>query len=168
MSDKPSLLSVYIETTIPSYLTSYPSRDLVVAAQQQLTHDWWNTAHDGYRLVVSEAVLDEIAAGDPVFATRRRDLVADLEVLPFSDDVADLIRTYSRKLGLSGTARADVVHFAFAVAYNIDYLVTWNCAHIANGHVIRRLIKVNGALGRATPLIVTPTEMVSGSPGDDE
>lgn len=151
--------TVYVETTIPSYLAARPSRDLITAAHQQITHDWWETAADRFRLYVSEAVLEEIRAGDPDYVVRRLRVVAGLSVLAFSGDVEWLIRIYDRQLGLQGSARADLPHFAYAVAYNIDYLVTWNCAHIANGQVIRRLTRVNADIGRPTPVIVTPEEL---------
>jgi hypothetical protein len=158
--------SVYLETTIASYLAAYPSRDLVMAAHQQITHDWWRTARDRFDLYVSEAVLNEIRRGDADAAGRRLELIADLPVLAFSDDVEWLVRAYERRLGLVGSARADLPHFAYAVAYNMDYLVTWNCAHIANGQVIRRFLAVNDEIGRPTPVIVTPEELLTTYPGD--
>jgi hypothetical protein len=153
--------SVYLETTIPSYLAADPSRDLIIAAHQQITYEWWRTARDRFDLYVSEAVLNEIRAGDARTAARRLEIVADLPVLAFSEDVESLIRAYDRRLGLPATATADLPHFAFAVAYKMHYLVTWNCAHIANGQVIRRLLSVNGEIGCATPVIVTPEELLT-------
>ena len=160
--------SVYLETTIPSYLAASPSRDLVTAAHQQITHEWWGTAKQRFDLYISEAVLDEIRSGDPDYAVRRMEVVAELDVLAFSDDVESLIRAYDGRLGLVGSAIADLPHFAYAVAYNMDYLVTWNCKHIANGQVIRRFSAVNSELGRPTPVIVTPEELLAAFPGDDE
>ena len=157
--------SVYLETTVPSYLTARPSRDLVTAAHQQVTHDWWSVAKERFELFVSEAVLDELRAGDPDVAARRVSLVSELPVLAFSEDVEFLIRTYDQGLGLDGSARADLPHFAYAVAYNMDYLVTWNCSHIANGQVIRRLAVVNRTINRRTPIIVTPEELRAVEPG---
>lgn len=78
-----------------------------------------------------------------------------------------LVHEYDRRLGLSGSGRADLPHFAFAVAYEMDYLVTWNCRHIANGEIIRRLIEANTEMDRATPLIVTPEKILS-VPEEDE
>jgi len=158
--------SVYLETTIASYLAASPSRDLVMAAHQQITHDWWRTARDRFDLYVSEAVLSEIRRGDADAAARRLELTADLPVLAFSEDVEWLIRAYDRRLGLVGSASADLPHFAYAVSYNMDYLVTWNCAHIANGQVIRRLLAVNGEIDRPTPVIVTPEELLTTYPED--
>jgi hypothetical protein len=155
------MASVYIETTIPSYLVARASRDVVIAAHQQITHDWWPTAKERFDLYISEAVLNEIRDGDPAYAAKRLDIVADLDVLAFGDDVAFLTREYERRVVLTGSAITDLAHFAFAVAYRMDYLVTWNCKHIANGQVIRRLAKANDDLGRSTPIIVTPEELLS-------
>jgi len=160
--------SVYVESTIPSYLVARPSRYLITTAHQQLTLEWWTTAAERFELYVSEAVLYEIRAGDPTLAARRLELIAALPVLAFSEDVESLIRAYDRRLGLTGSARADLPHFAYAVAYRMDYLVTWNCAHIANGQIIRRLVAVNNEIGRLTPVIVTPEELVTTYPGDSQ
>ena len=159
--------SVYLETTIASYLAAQPSRDLIMAAHQQITHDWWLTARDRFDLYISDAVLNEIRAGDPDAAARRLAIVNGLPVLQLNEDVRNLVHEYDRRLGLVGRARADLPHFAFAVAYQMDYLVTWNCRHIANGEVIRRLLDANAALQRPTPLVVTPEEILS-TPEEDE
>jgi len=148
--------TVYVETTIPSYLAAYPSRDIVIAGHQQITHDWWRTARDRFDLYISEAVLQEIRAGDPDAAARRLAFVDGLPILSLNEDVRALVQVYDKGLGLTGRGRADLPHFAFAVAYELDYLVTWNCAHIANGEMIHRLLEVNAGLNRFTPLIVTP------------
>ena len=158
--------SVYIESTIPSYLAARPSRDLVVAAHQQITWDWWLTARDQYELFVSRAVLGEIAAGDPDAAARRREFVARLRVLEAADEVAELAGVYADELGLAANARTDLLHVAYAVAYEIDYLLTWNCAHLANGHVVRRLMETNARRGRFTPLIVTPDVLLGKETGE--
>ena len=157
--------TVYLETTIPSYLAALPSRDLVIAAHQQITHEWWQNARSRFDLFVSEAVLDEIRAGNPDAVARRLQTVAGLPVLQLNDEVRGLVHEYDRRLGLVGRARADVPHFAFAVAYETDYLLTWNCSHIANGEIIRRLMEANAELGRFTPLILTPEELME-YPGD--
>jgi hypothetical protein len=153
------LSTVYLETTIPSYLAGRPSRDLIVAAHQQITHEWWEAAQTNFDLVISEAVLEEIRAGDSEMAARRMKIVEGLPVLSLHDGVRSLVRIYLGELGLPPQAAADVVHISFAVAYRLDYLVTWNCKHIANGHVIQRLVEVNQRLGRATPVILTPEEL---------
>jgi hypothetical protein len=152
--------TVYLGTTIPSYLVARPSRDLVVAAHQQITQEWWATARDRFEILVSEAVIDEIGNGDSEWAAKRLELARDLPFLASSEDVVFLFEACDSRLLLPERARADLAHIAFAVAYRLDFLVTWNCKHIANAAVVRRLLAINGELGRATPLIVTPEELL--------
>lgn len=152
--------SVYVETTIPSYLVAEPSRDLIVAANQQLTHEWWSSAKQRFDLFVSEVVMEEIRAGKPGFAARRVEAVSELPVLDLNEDVHSLDRIYREQLGLPERARTDVLHIAIAVSYELDYLATWNCAHIANGRVLRRLMEINHNLGRFTPILLTPAELL--------
>ena len=151
--------SVYLETTIPSYLAGRPSRDLVIAAHQQVTHEWWRQARTDFELFISEPVLEEIRAGDPEVAVLRLNLVKDLPILALTEEVRHLAHVYAQRLGLPDQAAADVLHISFAVAYRLDYLVTWNCKHIANGRVIHRLAEINQEIGRPTPIIVTPEEL---------
>ena len=84
------MTTVYLETTIPSYLSARPSRDLVTAAHQQITHDWWDTAPDRFDIYISDAVLEEIQRGDPTYAAKRMEVVVNLEVLAFTADVGSL------------------------------------------------------------------------------
>ncbi len=154
------MASVYVETTIPSYLTAVPSRDLVTAGRQQVTHDWWQTAKERFELFISEAVLQEIRAGDAEAATKRMKLVEGMTVLDVTQEVDSLAEIYQQRFNLPQRARTDVVHIAVAVVYELDYVVTWNCKHIANGQIFRRLIEVNRSLGRFTPLLYTPAELV--------
>ena len=156
--DRPS---VYLETTIPSYLAANPSRDLIVAGHQQITHQWWTTAGQRFELYISEYSYDEIKSGDPKIAAVRLELVRNLPMLTRTQDVEHLTEFYRSRLGLAGKAEYDVPHFAFAVAFEMDYLVTWNCSHIANGVVIRKLIELNAEMNRATPLIVTPEALLA-------
>ena len=159
--------TVYLETTIPSYLAAYPSRDLIIAAHQQITHEWWREVRQRFEVYISEAVLAEIRAGDPDAAARRLAIVDGLPILALNEDVRALVHAYDQRLRLGERARADLPHVAFAVAYAMDYLVTWNCAHLANGEVIRRLREVNIELQRPTPIIVTPEELLE-SPEEEE
>ncbi len=153
------MTTVYLETTIPSYLAGRPSRDLITAAHQQITHDWWSTAGTKFDLFVSELVLEEIRSGDPETAARRLEIVQRLPVLAFNDEVRTLARLYATRLGLPPRASADALHIGFAVAYELDYLVTWNCKHLANGHVMHRLVELNREIEKNVPIMVTPEEL---------
>ncbi|MFW6162458.1 MAG: type II toxin-antitoxin system VapC family toxin [Planctomycetota bacterium] len=158
--------SVYVETTIPSYLAARPSRDLIVAAHQQVTWEWWQTRRQEYELFVSTAVIGEIGRGDPEAAARRLGFVDGLPVLQPVDEIRTLATAYERELGLAPSARTDLVHLAYAVLYETDYLVTWNCTHLANGHVIRRLVQVNADASRFTPTVVTPDVLLARETGE--
>ena len=94
------------------------------------------------------------------------EIVEGLPILALSDDVAALVKAYEDRLRFVGRARADLLHIAFAVAYETDYLVTWNCRHIASGETIRRLARANAELRRFTPVIVTPEELLESGEGD--
>lgn len=152
--------TVYLETTIPSYLVARPSSDPVVASRQQATRQWWTSASSRFDLFVSQFVLREIRGGDEGYAARRIEAIQDTPVLAFNEDVKLLIRLYQQRLGLQGKVRSDVPHFAYAVSYEVDYLLTWNCSHIANHLVTRRLTEINLELGRRTPAIATPEDMI--------
>lgn len=163
MADKST---VYLESTIFSYLAARPSRDLIVASHQQITNDWWQESRQHFDLYVSQAVLDEIGVGDPDASRRRLELAAGWPVLAMTEEVGTLAQTYSENLGLPPRAWLDVVHLACACVYEVEYLLTWNCAHLANGVIIQRLQVLNLSLGRMTPIIVTPEELLPFPGGD--
>lgn len=154
------MLTVHLETTVISYLVALPSRDLIVAARQATTREWWKTARGRYRLVVSDPVLDEISVGDPEMAAERMRAVSGLDILSATRASLELQAYYQSSLGLAENARLDTLHLALASDYRVDYLVTWNLKHIANGHVIRRLNQLNESLRIDTPVIVTPDELM--------
>jgi hypothetical protein len=154
---KPSL---YIETTVPSYYVSRDSRDVVVLAHQQITRTWWETRLADFRAYVSPVVLAEAREGDPEQARRRMEVLVQFQILEASGVVERLAARYMAEFGLPGSAIRDAAHLAFACVYEMDFLVTWNCAHIANGEVIRHLAQFNTGAGITTPTICTPEELL--------
>jgi predicted nucleic acid-binding protein len=156
MATKPTL---YLETTIVSYLVSRPSRDVIVLAHQEVTRSWWGRWRDEFTVYVSPVVLEEAGVGDPTQARQRLEALRTFSVLEASPRVEELAGTYYAKLDFPERAIRDAAHLAFAVAYAVDYLVTWNCAHLANAHVRRRLARLNEGLGVRTPTICTPEEL---------
>lgn len=128
---------VYVETSVVSYLTAFPSRDIVVAAHQQITHAWWATK-DKFELYVSEAVLAEAGAGDPSAAARRLAIAAALPVLAISNEAADLAARLVEAGILPRKAFVDALHVAAAAVHGMEFLLTWNCSHIANARVRAR------------------------------
>ena len=151
--------TVYVETSVPSLLVARPSQNIVTAARQIITQEWWNSAPGRFELLISELVLDEMAQGEWEMAQRRLAAVEGLRSLPMTADVGQLVSVYQARLGLGSNAMVDIFHIAMAVTHQIDYLVTWNLRHLANAVVIRRLQRLNEELGVWTPLIVTPQEL---------
>ena len=124
-------LRAYIETTVPSYLTAWPSGNLIRAAEQRQTALWW-ARREEYELVGSELLLEECGAGDPEAAAARIATVAELPVLEHGEDVAALAEALVQEVPLPPNALADATHIALAAVHGFDLLVTWNCRHIAN------------------------------------
>ena len=152
--------TAYIETTVVSYLTAKPTRDLLVAGHQTITVEWWENDLPKFRPVISSVVLDEISAGDPDATARRLSTVRGMELLAITEEVRDLAARYYEAIRLPETARADALHLALATSHGTDYMITWNCKHIASGRTRMFVQKVNDSLGIATPVICTPEELL--------
>lgn len=150
---------VYIETTIASYLAAWPSRDLLQAARQQLTHDWWDNQRQNFDLCVSQTVLDE-AAGDEEAAKRRLSFFRDLPLLELTEAVNDVAKAIMGSSLLPQRATRDSVHIAVSSVHNIDILLTWNCRHIANAAIMRELREVVAQCGYEIPILCTPGELL--------
>ncbi len=149
---------VYIETTIPSYLTARPSRDLIIAAHQQITHEWWGKRSD-FDLYVSRLVQLECQAGDPDAASARMIAIAGLPILEPFDAVGTLAEELIRNVPLPSKASDDALHIALSAVHGMNYLLTWNCAHIANATLRKRVESICRTLGYDPPLICTPDEL---------
>ncbi len=153
---------VYIETTIPSYLAAWPSRDLLQAARQQMTHDWWNQRRQNYDLCVSEVVLDEAAAGDADAAKRRLTFLQNPPLLELTDPARDLSKEIMRSGLLPQRAARDALHIAVASVHDVDFLLTWNCQHIANAAIMKELGEIVAQLDFEIPILCTPEELLGG------
>ncbi len=153
---------VYIETTIPSYLAAHPSRDLIQAARQQITHDWWHHQRHRYTLCTSETVLDEAEGGDPQAASRRLPYLKGLKLLELTPAVEQLAVSIIASGLLPQKATQDAIHVAVASVHRIDLLLTWNCRHIANAAITRRLAAVVATGGHELPVLCTPEELLEG------
>jgi len=152
--------TVYIETSVVSYLTAQVSRDLVVAAHQELTIEWWDKALPKFEPFVSPVVLEEIARGDPDAAKKRIQAVRAFGVLEVVPEVRDLAERYFTAIDLPEKVRADAYHLALAVWHGMNYLVTWNCTHIAGGKVKLIVQELNAGRGIESPVICTPEELM--------
>ena len=148
----------YVETTIVSYLTAWPSRDLVRAAHQQVTREWWAT-RGSFELFISQFVLDEAAAGDAATATQRLDALREVALLDVTEDAILLAGDLVAGGGLPAKARVDALHVAMAAVHGMDFLLTWNCKHIANAATRGTIEDLCRAAGFEPPIICTPLEL---------
>lgn len=154
--------SVYIETTVISYLTARPHRDIVVAAHQQVTREWWEGAADRYQLIVSDLVLLEASRGDIVAATERMAVLEPLPQLEITEEDRRLAQRLVDAAAIPATAAEDALHIAVAAANGCDFLVTWNFRHIANPAMKSRIADVCREAGYVSPVICTPEELKEG------
>ena len=151
---------VYLETTVVSYYTSRPSNNIIVLAKQRITEQWWPQALNRFDIFISEAVVEEAADGDPEAAARRLEALETFELLDIDDEVQRVYNLYIERLQIPQKALRDAIHLAVASVHGMDYLVTWNCTHIANGEIIKKLMKINTEMGISIPVIVTPDELM--------
>src|SRR5205085_238609 len=126
---------VYLETTVVSYLTARPSRDLVVAAHQQITQDWWTNRRPDFDLYASQLVIQEASAGDVQIAQSRLAALDQIPLLGVNKEATSLARLLVEKGPIPKKAAVDALHIAIATAHGMDYLLTWNCKHIANAEM---------------------------------
>lgn len=159
--DKPR---IYIETSVISYLTARPSRDLIVAAHQQITQDWWEHRQQQYSLYISQYVVDEAAQGDPAAAQKRLQAIEHLPEIDTSDSVEMLAKALIEHQALPQNSRLDALHLAVAAVNGIEILLTWNFKHLANAVAILKAESVCRQCGFEPPRIVTPLQMQGDTP----
>lgn len=151
--------TIYVETSIVSYLTARPSRQVVALSRQMLTKLWWEHGRQGHELFTSEFVLDEAAQGDSELAQERLQIlsrIALLDILPEAYELADDL--LSRSI-LPPKARLDALHISLAAVHGVEYLLTWNCKHIANAHTLPAVYRSIEDKGFIAPFICTIEEM---------
>lgn len=148
-----------METSVISYLTAWSSRDLIKAAHREITREWWER-RARFELYVSQIVLNEASGGDPEAARRRLDSIDGIPVLTASPEASTLAQQLIAQGSLPAKAAVDALHIAIAVVNGVDYLVTWNCTHIANA-TMRRKIEAICRQGRYQPVVLcTPEELM--------
>lgn len=155
------MAKVYLETTIVSYLAAQPSRDLIVAANQQITKDWWARRRAEFELVISRLVVQE-SGGDQDAAARRLALISDLPHLEISDTATALAAALVRRKAVPVGSAADAFHIAVAAVHAVDYLLTWNMAHILNAERRPHIEAICRQEGFEPPVLCTPAELMGG------
>ena len=159
--------TAYIETSVVSYLAARRSRDVVVAAYQEITHEWWRTASGRFNLLASELVVTESGAGNVDAARARLEILESVTLLGVTETSEELTRILLDLGAVPREAAADAAHIAIAVTNGVDYLVTWNFRHIANAAMRSRIERVCRQAGYEPPVICTPNELVESDHADD-
>jgi hypothetical protein len=157
--DKPLL---YIETSIVSYLAARPSRDPITLRNQQLTHEWWNTRRERYELFTSKLAISEASEGDPSVARKRLALLHRIPLLAWDDEVERLGEALCSQVPLPPQAQADALHIAISAMRGMHFVVTWNCKHIANPRLWKRMDWVCADWSVTLPVLCTPRELIGG------
>lgn len=151
---------VYLETTIISYLAALPSRDLVKAARQEISWEWWLKRRVDYELYISAPVIEEISKGDDIAAKRRIELVQNIPMLAITEEIDLLILYLMEKGPFPPKALGDAAHIAVAAAHGMDFLLTWNCKHLANAELVEDVTHLLQEKGYHAPFICTPDELL--------
>ena len=154
---------VYIETSVVSYLTARPTRDLVSAARQAITREWWQGKRAELDLFTSQVAIEEARQGDPEGAARRLEILAAIPKLEVTSDAIALARALVKAGVLPRTAVTDALHIAVATLGSVDILLTWNCRHLANASFIEPVAALLRKRGHKPPIVCTP-EYVLGEP----
>jgi hypothetical protein len=156
-----ALPTLYLESSIPSYLVGRDPRDILTTANRKLTREWWGTQRTQYTLFISTAVRDEISKGDPVLAAERLRTVANLPILEETPAATELSGKLLRDGALPPVAIVDATHVAICAIYSIEYLVTWNCHHINNAHLRRKIERACAAFHFPCPIICSPRQLLA-------
>ncbi len=160
--------TLYVETSIVSYLRQRSSPQLVMAARQLLTRQWWDNERTNYELVVSQYVIDEISAGDPTLAADRLQALDGVPLLPPAPEIPQIAGAIMARAILPPKAQVDALHIAAVAHHRIQYLLTWNCKHIANAKILPRIHALLSDLGIPIPIICTPEELLEDEPETED
>jgi len=159
--------TVYIETTVIGHLAGRLRSNAAIATRQQLTRGWWAEAQSQFRFLISQIVLDECAAGDPVAASERLAIADSLPLLDITEVIRELADELMARGAIPPSEPRDSLHVAISAVYGVNYLATWNFKHIANATMRGRIESVCRDAGFEPPIICTPEEM-AGSETDAE
>ena len=151
---------VYIETTVISYLTARVSKNSIIAGRQALTWEWWERCSPSFDLVVSELVFQEAEFGDPEAAKKRISHISEIDSLMISDEAVSLAETLVINGPIPQEYGEDALHIALCAINGIDFLLTWNCKHLANAMLRHKIETVVEAQGYQCPVICTPAELM--------
>lgn len=152
--------TLYLESTIPSYLTAWPSRNPLRASHQAITKEWWAKRRNDFQLFVSPIVLAESAIGDREAAAERLKLLADLPRLEVTTAAEELALDLVAPKALPKRAERDALHLAIAAVHRLHFLLTWNCRHLANEDILAEVRRRCQAAGFICPVVCTPETLM--------
>ena len=155
--------TLYLETTIPSYLKAKQSRDIVQAARQQITTEWWDDRLKDFEIFISQVVVEEASEGDPFASAKRMEALKTFPLLEITEEVINLADKIILEKIIPEKAVRDALHIAVASYHEMSYLLSWNCKHIANAQIINRLRKTLADERFELPVICTPEELLERS-----
>ncbi len=159
--------SVYIETTVLSYLVALPAKDVVIAGHQKTTQDWWSFRRNAFDCYISQVVIDEISAGDPSEVRKRLAVADSLDSLAATESAEQLTESIMKSGILPPKAIRDAAHIAVATVHKVQYLLTWNCKHLANAQIAKRVANLCRLAGYEMPTSCTPEELIE-EPSNEE
>jgi predicted nucleic acid-binding protein len=151
---------VYLESSLVSYLTSKPSRDIIIASRQQITQVWWETQRTRFSLYISPLVIQEVSAGDPDAVKKRLSIIRHLPLLEVNEETLGLAASLLKHKAVPETSTGDALHLAIAAFHSTDYLLTWNYKHLANAERRHLIVQTIEAVGYNSPIICTPDELM--------
>lgn len=154
------MAKIYIETSIVSYLIARPSSNLIAAAWQKETVDWWGSQRDRFSLYISEVVIEEAGRGDSLAASKRLEVLAGLQILPLNEAAVGLSKALIQEGGVPKKALDDALHISIAAVHAVDFLLTWNCRHIDNAEMKPKIRSICQKHGFQCPEIATPIELM--------
>lgn len=152
--------TLYVETSIVSYLTARRSHDLITAARQEITRQWWDIRRSCFQLFTSEFAIEEAGEGNPTAAKRRLDALRETEELELHEEARPLARKLIDGGPLPEIAALDALHIAVSATSKMGYLLTWNMKHIANAAMRNKIEEICRSSGHAPPIICTPEELM--------
>lgn len=153
--------SVYLETSFISYLTGPISQNIITAANQHITREWWEQRRTAFDLFVSPMVIDEVSQGATTESAKRLAILNDIPTLEPNDEIKELALAFLQQRGIPRKSAPDAYHIAVATVYKINYLLTWNCKHIANVQIHPKLRQISLKRGYELPTLCTPYELLS-------
>jgi len=156
---------VYVESSVISYLTSRPHRDVIIAGRQSVTLDWWENQRHRFELRISVLVEEEISKGDPIASQQRLEKVADIQSLMISDDAIRIADLLLDEKAVPKGSEEDALHIGIAAAQGVDFLLTWNFKHINNAETKAAITLLIESAGYAAPQLCSPEEL--GGVSDD-